>query len=250
MQKLLPAALALIVTLAHSGSTAGKNTIQTKTVNAESEVVPAEKAVYLTFDADMTEGMRARLQKKEIKSWYDPEIIKYLDAQQVQATIFSTGMFAEVYPDLIRSLGQDQNFAIENHSYDHPAFETKCYGLRTAFSDQDKIEQIEKTQNILKNLTGKDPQYFRYPGLCHNSHDDQLVHSLGLKTDTNLLISGDAFRIGPKAIQTMAQRIIRDVRPGSVIVMHLGGPNAPDTAGLVQEIVPELRAQGFEFKKL
>jgi len=138
-------------------------------------------------------------------------------------------------------------FGIANHSYSHPAFSTPCYGLPAVATDAQKIREIEKTQKILSGLTGSAPKLFRFPGLCHAPHDLEIVKSLGLKFDDGTLTSGDAFAHSAGAV---ARRIIGLAKDGSVILMHVGGPNAPASAAALEQAVAGLRARGFVFKKL
>lgn len=209
---------------------------------------PAEKTVFLTFDADMTQGMKSRLDEKKVAAWYDPKLIEELKAEDVPATVFVTGMFAEIYPDLIKELSADGRFSIENHTYDHSAFAWPCFGLRALKTDDEKRAEIRRTQAILESLTGKTPTLFRYPGLCgHDPHDDALVAAFGLAVNDGTLVSGDAFSRHPERI---VRAVLGRVKDGSVVVMHLGGPNAPSTAAAVAELVPLLRAKGYRFAKL
>lgn len=209
---------------------------------------PMTKTVYLTFDADMTQGMKSRLEKKKVAAWYDPKVIEELKSNDVPATIFATGMFAEIYPDLLKELSADGRFSIENHTYDHSAFAWPCYGLPALKTDEAKKAEIERTQAIIEKVTGKKPTLFRYPGLCgHNPHDDALVAAYGLTVNDGTVVSGDAFGRHPERI---VKAVLDRVKDGSVVVMHLGGPNAPSTAAAVAELVPLLRARGFRFAKL
>ncbi|HYA05240.1 MAG TPA: hypothetical protein VEF90_05065, partial [Xanthobacteraceae bacterium] len=41
------------------------------------------------------------------------------------------------------------------------------------------------------------------------------------------------------------------VRPGSIVVLHMhGGPNAPETAVALLDIIKKLRADGYSFVKV
>jgi peptidoglycan/xylan/chitin deacetylase (PgdA/CDA1 family) len=205
------------------------------------------KVVYLTFDADMTLFMKQKLMSGKVSSWYSRELVAYLETQKIPATIFTTGMFAEIYPDVIKGLAATPGIVIANHSYDHPGFEGPCYLLRVISTDKQKIDEMQKTQDIIKSLVGYAPTYFRHPGLCHNSHDDALAKSIGLTVEDSGLISGDAFNKNPLSIE---RTVLRNVHDGSVIVMHLGGPHAPATAAAIRYLVPELSKEGYTFKSL
>lgn len=203
---------------------------------------PADKTVFLTFDADMTPYMRSEQKSGVVKRWYDPALIEYLEKNNTPATFFITGMFAEMYPDLVKKLAANPNFSIQNHTYDHRAFEPGCFGLPLAKTDRQKKDEITKTQAILKSLTGKTPAYFRYPGLCHNAHDDALVASAGLLLARGEISSGDAYMKKPAAV---AANALREINRGRVIVFHMGTVNAPAAADAVKLLVPQLKQSGY-----
>lgn len=202
-----------------------------------------QKLVYLTFDADMTEGMQARAKTGQIK-FYDQRVFDYLENNKIPALIFTTGLFVQVYPDVIKQLAADQLIQFGNHSYDHSGFSQPCYKLKILNNVQDKIAQINKTQEIIKQATGQTPKYFRFPGLCASSHDRDLVTSLGLQISDGDVISGDAFNSHTASI---VNNIMKNIKPGDVILMHVGGVNAPKDFEVLASTVPKLQALGYGF---
>lgn len=205
------------------------------------------KVVALTFDADMTPKMKKRLQSGDVKSWYNKGVIDVLREKKVPATLFITGMWAEIYPDVTKELALDPLFEIENHSYSHPAFSFPCYKLSPISNSLD-AEQIDKTQKILFDLTGKTPHYFRFPGGCFDKTDVSIVHEKGLDVIQWDVASGDAFN---KSADSIVNRVVSGTKPDSIIVMHLmGGPNAPVTAVALPRIIEGLEKKGFRFVKL
>ena len=213
-------------------------------------IIPAVQAsgkvVYLTFDADMTYGMKRNVEAG-LANYYDPELLKYLEDNHIAATFFVTGMFGEVYPDVVREIGANPNFAIGNHTYDHRAFTKNCYNLSAVWTAQDKTAEILSTQKIIQTLTGQAPKYFRYPGLCHSPADDTLVENLGLTINNNDIISADGFAHDPKHVANTVQARVRE---GSVVVMHPGGANAQATTSAIKIIIPKLQEMGYQFGKL
>lgn len=204
-----------------------------------------QPVVALTFDADMTPKMKRELETGVVKSWYDHRVTDILEKNQVPATLFITGMWAEIYPDDVKRLAANPLFEIGNHSYDHGAFHLPCYGLGAV---RDKREEVVKTQDILMSLTGVVPRYFRFPGGCSSSDDVKLVSDLGVQVVGWDDVSGDAYlrdRPEPIVLQT-----VQHAQNGSVIVMHMhGGPTAPQTGAALQDIIDGLRARGFTFVK-
>jgi peptidoglycan-N-acetylglucosamine deacetylase len=202
------------------------------------------KTLRLTFDADMTPGMLKRLQTGSVASWYDPAILDYLRDHQLPATIFVTGLFAEAYPDLISRLARDPLFAIGVHGYRHAAFTDRCWGLAVLRTDAEKLDDLTRARDTVAELIGRPPLLFRYPGLCHDAHDDALVRQAGLTLDAPDIVSGDAFSHDASAV---VEQVLRQARSGGTVVFHLGGPNAPVTLVALRRVVPALGKMGYEF---
>lgn len=220
---------------------------QAASAGTASPAATRNKTLYLTFDADMTPGMLQREKDHRVARWYAPGLVDYLMAHKIPATIFSTGMFAEDYPDLITQLSASGLFSIQNHTYDHAAFSTPCYGLPTVHTDEEKLREMTKASETIERLTGRAPVYLRHPGLCHKPHDVELAEKLGLKLSDVGTVSGDAFAKNPKLI---AASILRGAPHNPVIILHLGGPNAPATEEAIQIAVPQLQAEGYTFAQL
>lgn len=198
--------------------------------------------IALTFDADMTTGM----QQKE-DQWYDPEVIEILKEEQIPATFFLTGLWAETYPDTAKQLADNNLFEIESHGYQTKAFSKPCHGLNALQDKQKKKESITKAQQSIKEATGQTPTYFRFPGGCYQEQDLSLVNELGLKAVQWDVVSGDAFA---ESSSYIVNTTVSKTRNGSVVVLHLGGPNAPHTAQALKEIIPQLKEKGFRFATL
>ncbi|MEF8846997.1 MAG: polysaccharide deacetylase family protein [Candidatus Paceibacterota bacterium] len=198
--------------------------------------------IALTFDADMSSGMK----KQEVR-WYDPKIIEILKEEQIPATFFLTGMWAETYPEVTKQLANNGLFEIENHSYQTKSFSQPCYGLTPLSSKEEKVEVIQKAQQTIKEITNTTPNYFRFPGGCYQEQDLQLVNESGLRAVQWDVVSGDAFANNASSI---VNKTLSNTRNGSIIVFHLGGPNAPHTAQAIKEIIPKLEEEGFKFVTL
>jgi peptidoglycan/xylan/chitin deacetylase (PgdA/CDA1 family) len=204
--------------------------------------------IYLTFDADMTPYMKDELLNGKIKEWYSPKIISYLKAEKIPASVFTTGMFAEVYPDLIKDLGSNPLFSIENHTYSHKSFSSPCYKPEPVTKHTEKVLEITKTQEIIKNLTGKEPKYVRLPGLCRTEQDETLIEKLGLIPSNVGIISGD---VKQHDYRKIVNSVLHQAHSGdNIIIMHLGGPHAPSIEKALEIFIPELLKKGYIFKHL
>jgi peptidoglycan-N-acetylglucosamine deacetylase len=203
------------------------------------------RRVALTFDADMTSRMLAELRTGRVRSWYDARIVRYLRATRTPATIFLTGLWTRTYPRVVRSLARDPLFELENHSWDHAAWTPGCYGLPALRSARRKRAEVLAAAREITGVTGREPRYFRFPGGCHGDADVRLVARAGEQVIGWDVVSGDAFQPDPAPI---AAQVLRGVRPGSIVVLHLvGAPNAPATYAALKAIVPALRQHGYRF---
>jgi peptidoglycan/xylan/chitin deacetylase (PgdA/CDA1 family) len=165
--------------------------------------------VALTFDADMTPGMLSQLRAGQVKSWYNREVRDILDAEGVHATVFLTGLWAQAYPEVARSMAEDPLLEIASHTYDHAAFRTPCYGLP---GTADRAGEIQHAQDQILAVTGVRPNLIRF------------------------------------SAPAVAAIVLRNLQPGSIVIMHMhGAPNAPMTAPALRMIIQGARARGLEF---
>lgn len=204
--------------------------------------------VALTFDADMTPAMLARLEAGSLRGGYDAAVVEELRAQRVPATIFATGLWARAYPDVVRSLARDPLFELENHSMDHSAFQDPCFGLPVVTSEAEKRREVVDAAQAITEVSGVMPRYFRFPGGCYDAADLKLVRELGHEPVQWDTVSGDAFHTRANDV---VQDVLRGVRPGSIVVLHVNGaPNAPATAQALRILIPELRDRGYRLVTL
>ena len=202
----------------------------------------SSRVVALTFDLDMNAQMAAAARAGAV--WINKDALSYLETHNVHATLFMTGMWAEVYPTLARELATNPNFEIGDHSYSHPAFHTPCYRLE-GVSRAEQARQIQRAQQAIERATGVLPQYFRFPGGCYDRQALDLVHAAGLTPVQWSVNSIDAFNSYPRQI---VSTVLSEVKPGSIVVMHLhGGANAPATGLALRQLIPELEKRGYQF---
>ncbi len=204
--------------------------------------------VALTFDADMTRGMRAMLRSGRVSGWYDAALFAELRATHTPATIFLTGLWTQHYPDIVRGLARDPLFELENHSLDHAGFQTPCYGLPTVSGQPSKRQEIASARATIERVAAVVPRYFRFPGGCETQADVRLVASYGERPVAWDVVSGDAFAHDPAPI---VRAVLAGVHPGSIVVAHcVGAPNTPATAAAMAAIIPALRERGYRFVTL
>ncbi|MBI3486163.1 polysaccharide deacetylase family protein [Candidatus Daviesbacteria bacterium] len=206
-----------------------------------------KKRIALTFDAEMTDGMKADLVSGRVKSSYDQKIVAILNQTQTKATFFLTGLWIEIYPNVTKDLSKNNLFELGSHSYTDSSYYGFCYGLKQ-ISNTLKIEDIGATEKLLREHAGIDNRLFRFPGGCYTPDDVKLVNQAN-DTVVHWDISGaDGFNVNT---QQIVHNIVDNVQNGSIIILHLNGPpNAPKTGEALPEIISVLKAKGFEFVKV
>jgi len=229
------------------GSPYDNRTINGQSANVIFHGPRNKKQIALTFDAEMTDGMRAALLSGSVKSSYDKRIIDTLISTNTKATLFLTGMWIELYPDVVKQLSQNPLFELGSHSYTDSSYSGFCYGLRQ-LPNTLKIEDIGATEKLLREHAGIDNRLFRFPGGCYTPDDVKLANDAN---DT--VVHWDV--VGADGFNTSANQIIKNVvdnvQNGSIIILHMNGfPTAPKTGDALPEIIKQLKAKGFEFVKI
>ena len=191
------------------------------------------RQVALTFDADMTPYMR-----REGIDAYDPAIVEELRATETPATIFVSGLWAEAYPAVLRSLSRDPLFEIGNHSFSHAGFKRPCWRLPIAESVREKRNEVTAAARVIRWIAGVRTRFFRFPGGCYDEVDVELVLSVGHQPVQWDVLSEDTHQFDPIRL---AHGVAERARPGSIVVMHLSGsPKAPMTASSLEFLVSAL----------
>jgi polysaccharide deacetylase family sporulation protein PdaB len=160
------------------------------------------------------------------------ELIDILKGNEIKATFFLVGFWAEKYSGKVEKLDKN-GFEIGTHSNTHPKM--------TDLSQTRMQLELETSCNILQNITGKKPQIFRPPFGAYNNKLIETADDLGLKT-----IQWDVDSLDWKNLtaQDIAKRVISNAKNGSIILMHNNGENTPQALRL---IILGLKNKGFEF---
>lgn len=159
-----------------------------------------------------------------------PQVLDLLDAFNAKASFFCPGHVVEAYPDLAREIIR-RGHSIENHSYGHK-HHFSLMGLGTLRSD------IEKAQQIIIQVTGYQPQYFRAPVGLRSPLLDPVLQSLNLKLVSWTRRGFDTITTNPA---TVLARLERNLCAGDILLLH-DGNSAVTKEGtpVVLEVLPKL----------
>ena len=188
------------------------------------------KAVALTFDDGPHPEFTAKL-------------LDILDRYHAKATFFVIGRHVKSFPDLVFRM-QQAGHDVANHSYLHERMN------RMKLSQA--IEEIEKTNFEIKNVTGKEVHYFRAPGGRYSAN----VYQAALKThmqvinwsvnagdyQNELVYSGEKTPFNQSA-QEILKHLSRTIKGGDIVLMHNG---APQTLEALPQLIEMLQKKGLK----
>jgi len=182
---------------------------------------------------------RVETQEKRIAISFDaawgadktPEILDILDKYKIKTTFFLVKMWMDKYPEMTKLIAS-KGHEIGNHSATHPHM--------GKLSRDDVVKEIKTTHLRIKELTGQDCKVFRPP---FGDYSDTLI-----KTAQELgyyVIQWDVDSLDWKDLSASAiyDRVIKRVKPGSIVLFHNNGKNTPEALKI---ILPELIKQGYE----
>lgn len=184
-----------------------------------------EPYIALTFDL---------CQDPQYPAGYDAAIVDVLTRYEVPATFFMGGDWMRTHPEETKILASYPTFELGNHSWSHPNFET--------LTVEEMDREIEMTEDVLFQLTGRHSRLFRLPGGTYNDLSLQVIAEHGLYTIQWDSVTGDPDPAFDSA--TILAEIQRTARKGSIVIMHANG-RGWHTAEALPSIIEYLQRKGF-----
>lgn len=171
--------------------------------------------IALTFDDGPTPGVT------EI-------VLKELDKRALKVTFFMIGHNVRLYPALAKEVA-DAGHEIANHSYTHPAL--------SSLSEERVNDELQKTQDVIHEATGKVPAWFRPPYGAFRVKDQGHIprsKSLGV-----VLWSVDPRDWSKPGAGSIVQRVVSTTVPGSIILLHDLHSQTAEAAGTLLDLLME-----------
>jgi peptidoglycan-N-acetylglucosamine deacetylase len=163
-----------------------------------------------------------------------PAFVGMLAREHVPATFFMIGeQVTSAFRSTLRRELLDGD-VLGDHTYTHPDLLT----------NPDPRGQLARTIAAIRGLTGYSPCVFRPPYGDYDSAVVRTARSLGLATVMWDVDPSDWALPGTPAIE---QRVLAQVRPGSIVISHDGGGPRGETLAAYPHIISALRARGYRF---
>lgn len=168
-----------------------------------------------------------------------PRVLDALDAAGAQATFFCVGNRAHAHPPLLREIVA-RGHAVENHAFGH-AMTFGFYGIGRLARD------IGAAQQVLTDITGVAPRYFRAPFGIRTPLTEPALARLGLDCVAWSIRSFDSIDSDPLRV---AARIERRLAPGAIVLMHDGleiraRRAAPSVLGALPRVLSRIREHNW-----
>jgi peptidoglycan/xylan/chitin deacetylase (PgdA/CDA1 family) len=198
--------------------------------------------IALTFDSNMTMGMRDKVVRDKTVSYANLKVLDILEQQHIPATFFLTGLWVEQYPAVTRRIAANPEFELANHTYTDRAYAPDCYN-QPPMPKADMASEIVRTNNLLRPYGGHQTDYFRFPGLCRNAAAMAAIASTHVTVIEGDVVSGDPFAT---AVQPIVTAVLTRAQPGSIVIMHITRDNARLTDQALPPILAGLRQRGLQ----
>jgi peptidoglycan/xylan/chitin deacetylase (PgdA/CDA1 family) len=185
-----------------------------------------ERAVWLTID----DGPDPR---------DTPAILELLARHGARATFFVVGERAERWPDTVASLAA-AGHTVENHSQRHSVATSWCQGRR------ELVREIEACSAVVARLTGRRPTCYRPPVGFKSWSLSPTLERLGLHLVQWSARGFDGLR--DFCPDRVARRILAQVRPGAILLLHQGVTDAggePLSPQLLERVLQRLSDDGY-----
>jgi polysaccharide deacetylase family sporulation protein PdaB len=162
-----------------------------------------------------------------------PQILEILRNENVKASFFIVGQWAEKYPDMVKSIAADGH-DIANHSYSH---------LRMGALDRSRIiSEISNCGRKLEELTGRKVDLFRPPYGDYSNNVVSAAKDLGYYT---IQWSVDSLDWKPELSgEEIVERVTGRIEPGSIILFH---NDTRQTAKVLPDIISAIKKKGYSF---
>ncbi len=162
-----------------------------------------------------------------------PKLLDLLAQKKIKATFFVLGENVQRYPEILKRAAAEGH-EIGNHSWSHPNL--------AKLSNEAVRSQLQRTDDLIARTIGSRPKIMRPPYGELSPRQRQWVNNeFGYKVILWDVDPLDWKEPGPSIV---AQRIIRETKPGSIMLSH---DIHAQTIAAMPETFDALLAKGFKF---
>jgi peptidoglycan/xylan/chitin deacetylase (PgdA/CDA1 family) len=168
-----------------------------------------------------------------------PKILELLRRFDARATFFVIGEHVRNHPTLTRSI-VEEGHTLGNHSATHPAARFWGLGKRAV------AREIDGGALAVRETTEIAPTWFRAPVGMANFFVHQAVRERNMKL---IGWSARGFDASKRDAATVAGKILSEISPGGIVLLHEGGSSENGqtvSVAAIETILVHLRDQGYK----
>lgn len=193
-----------------------------------------EKADYLSVEQNLVSDQLEEPPKVAItfddgpSAKYTGQLLDGLKERGVKATFFLIGENVKAQPELVKRIDEEGHL-IGNHTYHHVQIKK--------LAEDAAVEEVEKTDDVIYQITGKHTEYMRPP---FGQWKKDLEYKMQI---IPVLWSIDTLDWTTENEEEIVNRVVTDVGEGDIILMHDCYASSVNAA---LRIVDYLQTEGFE----
>jgi chitin deacetylase len=162
------------------------------------------------------------------------QVLNILKKNKIKATFFVVGRQVQTYPQLTKQIIADGH-AIANHSWSHQYHQ---------FNQSGAVREIDGTTELIYKTTGVKTALFRPPGGVMNNGLVSYAHQ---KKYGVIMWSADSLDWRYRNTTGVVDRVLREAKPGGIVLMHDGGGNRHATVQALPIVISQLKKRGYYF---
>jgi peptidoglycan-N-acetylglucosamine deacetylase len=186
---------------------------------------PSASRVYLTFDDGPSPATT-------------PWLLEMLEKEGIQASFFLIGRQAESNAELVRDIHR-AGHSIGNHSYRHL--------FMPGLASKEIENEIERTNRIIKEITGEPPRIFRPP---YGFMDRRAARVLFENSMHPVYWSQAPEDWSIPGAHRVVRRLLMRLKPGNLIVLHEGRYLKEQTLAAAKEIIYRCKSSAYDLEKV
>ena len=169
---------------------------------------------------------------------YTPQVLSVLNRYNITASFFWLGNCVNRFPDIAKTVSE-QGHWIGLHGYEHDSF--------PLLSPTQLKQSLEKTQIAIYNACNLSPEKVRDVRPPNGFFTPQTLHLFQQWNYRPVMWSVVPEDWVHPGVNVVVNRVIKQVKNGSLIVLHDGYFGGKDVVETINILIPRLLQEGYEF---
>jgi peptidoglycan/xylan/chitin deacetylase (PgdA/CDA1 family) len=187
------------------------------------QVNTSEKVIAITFD----DGPN---------SVYTSQLLDIFSEVKGKATFFMIGEQMKENPEIVKNV-YEQGHEIGNHTYTHAKL--------SELSQVECLNEVERNEQLIQDLTGKMPAVLRPPYLDYNEEIAALMKQKGYPMIGALNLEAQDWEM--PGVEHILSKSKECVKNGSILIFHDGYGDRSQSIEAVRLLVEDLKSEGYQF---